>query len=150
MTEPHIADLTLRVRKQSTRKTILIVEDEPDVATYLETLLQDNGYDTVSAGDGRAALEKARAERPDLVCLDINLPVKSGIGFYRALKEDPNLSATPVIIVTAVTGLGGKPETFRKYLSTRKQVPPPEGFIAKPIDREKFLKTIRQILSERE
>ena len=132
---------------QKRNKTILIVEDEPSVVTYLETLLQNNGYDTISATDGAAAMEKAKAERPDLVCLDINLPVKSGVGFYRALKEDPGLSATPVVIVTAVTGFGGKPDEFKRFISTRKQVPPPEGFIAKPIDRASFLEVIAQVLS---
>ncbi|MBM3334322.1 response regulator [Candidatus Sumerlaeota bacterium] len=132
------------------KKTILIVEDEPSVVTYLETLLQDNGYDTISAGDGVAAMEKTRDTHPDLVCLDINLPVKSGVGFYRALKTDPSLSNTPVVIVTAVTGLGGNPKDFERFISTRKHVPPPEGFIAKPIDRAEFLDTVARALGSKE
>ena len=131
---------------QPARKKILIVEDEPGLVTYLETLLQDNGYETVSAADGQTAFEKLQSERPDLVTLDISIPQKSGVRFYRDLKEDPQLASTPVIVVTAVTGYGGDPDEFRKFISTRKQVPPPEGFIAKPVDREELLNLIKNLL----
>jgi CheY-like chemotaxis protein len=129
------------------KKKILIVDDEPSVVAYLETLLQDNGYDTVSAENGRIASEKVRSEKPDLVCLDITMPEQSGIRFYRDLKDDPEFAATPVAVVTAVTGEGGDPETFRKFLSTRKQVPAPEAFFSKPIDRQEFLDSLAEILS---
>ena len=131
---------------QPGKKKILIVEDEPGLVTYLETLLQDNGYETVSAVDGQTAFEKLKSERPDLVTLDISIPQKSGIRFYRDLKEDPQLAGTPVIVVTAVTGYGADPDEFRKFISTRKQVPPPEGFIAKPVDREELLNLIKGLL----
>lgn len=131
---------------EPTKKKILIVEDEPGLVTYLETLLQDNGYETASAADGQTAFEKVRSERPDLVTLDISIPQKSGVRFYRDLKEDSQLANIPVIVVTAVTGYGGDPEEFRKFISTRKQMPPPEGFIAKPVDREELLNLIKKVL----
>jgi CheY-like chemotaxis protein len=133
--------------QQGGRKKILILDDEPDVVTYLETLLQDNGYDTVSARDGSEGMEKTIREKPDLITLDISMPEKSGIRFYRELKESPDLASIPVVIVTAVTGYGGKPEDFQKFISSRKHVPPPEGFVAKPIDRAEFLKEIGNLLS---
>ncbi len=74
------------------------------------------------------------------------MPEKSGVRFYRDLKGDPELAKIPVVIVTAVTGYGGDPESFKKFISTRKQVPPPEGFIAKPIEREELLATIKELL----
>ena len=129
------------------KKTILILDDEPNVVTYLETLLHDNGYETISASDGKQGIEKARSEKVDLVCLDISMPEHSGVRFYRNLKEDPELSAIPVVIVTAVTGYGGDPEPFKQFISTRRQVPPPEGFISKPIDKQEFLDTIAKLLS---
>ena len=129
------------------RKKILILDDEPHVVTYLETLLQDNGYDTVSASNGKEGMEKVKSEPFDLICLDISMPEESGIRFYRNLKDDPKLSAIPVVVVTAVTGYGGDPGPFERFISTRKQVPAPEGFFAKPIDREKFLETLANILS---
>jgi two-component system cell cycle response regulator DivK len=128
-------------------KKILILDDEPHVVTYLETLLRDNGYQTVSAANGKEGMEKVRSEEVDLVCLDISMPEQSGIRFYRDLKENPELSGIPVVVVTAVTGYGGDPEPFKRFLSTRKQVPPPEGFLAKPIDQREFLEMIAAILT---
>ena len=128
------------------KRRILVVDDEPNVVTYLETLLQDNGYETVAASNGREGMEKAKAERPHLICLDITMPEESGVRFYRDLKEDPVLRMIPVIIVTGVTGYGGDPDGLKKFLSTRRQVPPPEGYFSKPIDRDEFIAKIRQLL----
>ena len=128
------------------KRRILVLDDEPHVAKYLETLLHDNGYETLSAPDGKEGMEKVRSEAVDLVCLDISMPEHSGIRFYRDLKDDPKLSAIPVVVVTAVTGYGGDPEPFRRFLSTRKQVPPPEAFLSKPIDKQEFLETIAKLL----
>ena len=128
------------------KKKILIVDDEPGIVAYLETLLQDNGYDTVSATDGRVGFEKLKSERPDLVTLDITMPVESGIRFYRDMKDDPEFAAVPVVIVTAVTGKGGNPEEFKKFISTRRQVPPPDGFVAKPVEQVELLALIKKLL----
>ena len=133
--------------QQGGRKKILVLDDEANVVTYLETLLRDNGYDTVSAGDGSEGMAKALSEKPVLITLDISMPEKSGVRFYRELREAPELAKTPVVIVTAVTGYGGKPGDFEKFISSRKHVPPPEGFVAKPIDRDELLKVIGDILS---
>ena len=128
------------------KKKILVIDDEPHVVTYLETLLQDNGYNTVAASNGREGMEKVRAEKPQLVCLDITMPEESGIQFYRDLKEDSTLQKIPVVIVTAVTGYGGEPDGLKKFLSTRKHVPPPEGYFSKPIEKSEFIAKIKQIL----
>jgi len=133
--------------QQGGRKKILVLDDEPNVVAYLETLLQDNGYDTVSAGDGREGMEKARSEKPDLITLDISMPEESGIRFYRELKEDPELADIRVVIVTGVTGYGYKPEDFQKFISSRKNIPPPDGFVPKPIERDELLKEVTTLLS---
>jgi len=132
---------------EADKKTVLVLDDEPHVVTYLETLLRDNGYRTISASDGKEGIEKVRSQHVNLVCLDISMPEHSGIRFYRDLKEDPELSAIPVVIVTAVSGYGGDPEPFKRFISTRKQVPPPEAFFSKPIDRQEFLDTVAKLLA---
>jgi CheY-like chemotaxis protein len=129
------------------RKKILILEDETNAVIYLQTLLQDNGYDTASAGDGREGMEKVRSEKPDLITLDISMPEKSGFRFYREVKEDSDLASIPVVVVSAITGYGGKPNDFQEFLSSRKHLPRPDGFVPKPIDRDELLKTIRDLLS---
>jgi CheY-like chemotaxis protein len=122
-------------------KKILVVDDEQDVVTYLVTLLEDNGYKTVSAYNGKEAMEKVKSEKPDLVTLDITMPEKSGVKFYREMKENPDLAKIPIIVVTGIS------EDFKTFISTRKQVPPPEGYIQKPIDKEEMLNTIKKLLS---
>jgi len=129
-------------------KKILIVDDEPDVVSYLEMILQDNGYETLSAADGNEALEIARREKPDLVSLDISMPEASGTRFYVELRKDPELSSTPVFIVTAVTGFGGDKYGYEKFISHRRLVPPPEAFFPKPIDREEFIAKVNEQLAD--
>lgn len=133
--------------QQGGRKKILVVDDEPNVVAYLETLLQDNGYDTVSAANGLEGMEKVRSEKPDLITLDISMPEESGIRFYRDIKGDPDLAGIPIVIVTGVTGYGYKPEDFQKFISSRKKIPPPDGFVAKPIDRDELMKGVTSLLS---
>ena len=128
-------------------KKILIVDDEDDILEYLSTLFQDNGYKTITARDGEEGLELVKKENPDLVTLDITMPEKSGVRFYRDVKEDAKLQKIPVIIITGVTGWGNDPDGFQKFISSRKQVPPPEGFMSKPIDREKLLEMVAKAMS---
>lgn len=120
---------------------ILIVDDEPDTVVYLTSLFEDNGYETISAGNGAEALEKAKLEKPDLVTLDITMPEKSGVKTLTQLQIDSVTEDIPVIIVTGVT------HAFKRFIHTRKQVKPPAGYIEKPIDREETLALIRKILS---
>ena len=122
------------------RKTVLIVEDEQDVTDFLVMVLEDNGFRAVCAVNGQEGLEKAQTEKPDLISLDINLPEKSGVKLYRELKADPELSKIPVVMVTGV------PTEFERFISTRKQVPPPEGYVAKPFDGKKFMDAVRKVI----
>ena len=123
------------------QKTILIIDDEPDVLTYLSTLLEDHGYATILAKDGVEALTKLKASLPDLITLDVSMPEKSGVKLYREIKEDSRWKKIPIIIVTGVSG------DFQKFISTRQQVPPPEGYLSKPINQEEILELIRKLTS---
>lgn len=122
------------------KRTILVVDDEPDVVTFLTTLLQDNGYETVTASTGAEAMQRIREKRPDLVTLDITMPEKSGVGAYRDIKTDPALASIPVVIVTGIS------DEFQKFISGRKAVPPPDAYLSKPIVEQTFLETIRKLL----
>ena len=122
------------------RKKVIVIDDEPDIVTFLTVLLEDEGFAAISAGDGREGFEKIQQERPDLVLLDITMPEKSGVRCYRELRESPDLKSIPVIIVTGVS------KDFKNFISTRGHVPPPDGFVAKPIDKQALLEAIAQIL----
>jgi len=121
------------------KKTILVVDDEPDVRTFLSTLFEDSGYATVKAQDGIEALSKVKEKAPDLVTLDITMPNKSGVKFYREMKESAEWKKVPIVIVTGVSG------EFKTFISTRKQVPPPEGYLSKPIDKTEILKLVKKL-----
>ncbi|MBI5488637.1 MAG: response regulator [Deltaproteobacteria bacterium] len=121
------------------KRRVLVVDDEPDVRTFLTTLLQDNGYETSVAGNGAEALQAIRAGRPDLVTLDITMPEQSGVRAYREIKTDPSLKGLPVVIVTGVS------DDFKTFISTRSQVPPPDGFLTKPIDKTALLELVRKL-----
>jgi CheY-like chemotaxis protein len=122
-------------------KRILIVDDEQDIRTYLSTLLEDQGYTTVLAKDGVEALQQLQAEVPDLITLDISMPEKSGVKFFRDLKSDERWKKIPVIIVTGVS------EEFKKFISSRQQISAPEGFVSKPINQEEILTLVKKLLS---
>jgi two-component system cell cycle response regulator len=107
-------------------KKILVVDDEPDMVVYLSTFLSDEGFDVTTAYDGPHALDLAKAERPDLITLDITMPGMSGIEVLTALRRDPDLTGIPVIIITGVTG-------FRE-LTDHRGVRHPEEFLSKPVD----------------
>ena len=121
-------------------KKVLIVDDEQDVLRYFEMLLRDNGYETITAADGVEAMEKIWSERPDLVTLDITMPNKSGVKVYREIKENEQLKQIPVLVVTGV-----QPE-FKKFISTRSQVPPPDGYLEKPVALEDVLAEVRRLI----
>jgi len=125
----------------SEAKKILVVDDEPDVHDFLTAVLEDAGYRHESAKDGEEAMKLIEADPPDLIALDVTMPQKSGVGVYRTLKNDDRFKGIPVIFVTGVA------EDFKKFISTRRQVPPPEGYIAKPIIPEKFLEMVANLLS---
>ena len=120
------------------------MDDDQDIVSYLETLFTDNGYHPVCASGGDEALELARERQPDLICLDISMPPPTGVRVYRTLREDPELKAIPVVMITGVE------REFEGFIKSRRQVPPPDGYHRKPFDPEKVLQTVRDILGERE
>jgi CheY-like chemotaxis protein len=83
--------------------TILLVDDDPDIVRLLTMTLRPEGFRLLSASDGNAALEIARAERPDLLLLDWNMPGRNGLEVCRALRaeSDPDLRNVPVVLLTA-------------------------------------------------
>jgi CheY-like chemotaxis protein len=125
-------------------KKILVIDDEDDVRVYLSRLFQEHGFLVSCAGNGEEALRAVEKERPDLITLDLSMPETSGAGFYRNIRSRPDLCGIPVVLVTGVTGPGGSRDT-EHFFSTRSHVPPPDGFIAKPIDQEEMISLVRTL-----
>ncbi len=122
------------------RKKVLVVEDEVDVRTYISTLLQDQGYEIITAENGKEGFELAKSEKPDLITLDIAMPSQSGMRTFRMYKDSEELKDIPVIIIT---GMGEDVNSFIKRLKGFSQ---PEGFMEKPIEEEKLIKMVSDLI----
>ena len=108
---------------------VLIVEDNPDNMLLTVMLLESVGHQVLSAIDAEAGLALARAERPDLILMDIQLPGMDGLEATALLKADPATSAVPVIALTALA-MKGDEERIRAAGC--------DGYIAKPIGIQDF------------
>ncbi|GAB6058683.1 response regulator [Desulfonatronum parangueonense] len=114
-------------------KKILIVDDDPEILDYLTELFQDEGYRTVAALNGVEGLEKVRAEQPDLITLDMDMPEKGGTNFYAGLRKDDSIRDIPVIVVS---GVGPRPPVLTKDVPT----------VSKPIDNAKLLQLVADMI----
>ena len=114
-------------------KTILVVDDEADVRTYITTILKKGGYETITAEDGADALALTQREKPDLVILDLQMPNQSGTDDYRKMSKDKDLGAIPVIVVSGVAG---------RHLAVKE----PVAVFDKPINPDELLATVDKTL----
>lgn len=126
-------------------KRILIVDDEPDMVAFLATLLEDNGYEIDSAADGDDAMEKVKANKPDLISLDLLMPNKTGIKMFRELRKDNDFTNIPVVMVTGF-GKDDVPQMDFKEWIKQRAIRPPEGYIEKPVNKEVFLDAVKRAL----
>ena len=125
---------------------ILIIDDEPDIVMYLTTLLEDHGYDVISASDGEKGLDLAQSENPDFICLDVMMPKKTGVALYQEIKTDPNLKKIPCVIISAYESAYTFKGTAFRRLVRDKSIPEPLEFFEKPLNIPVFLGFIDQHL----
>jgi len=84
-------------------KRVLVVEDDDDIRSTLAELLESEGYEVTSAADGRQGLARALERPPDLILLDLMMPVMNGWEFREEQKRDPSIAGVPVVVVSAVS-----------------------------------------------
>jgi two-component system, cell cycle response regulator DivK len=116
---------------------VLIIEDNPTNLTLATFLLQSVGHTVISATDAEAGLTAARAERPDLILMDIQLPGMDGLEATAQLKRDDATGRIPVIALTALA-MKGDEERIRAAGC--------DGYIAKPMRYQEFLATVAATL----
>ncbi|MBI3303296.1 MAG: response regulator [Deltaproteobacteria bacterium] len=119
------------------RSKILIVDDELFNVDYLEQELEDLGYETVSATNGQEALQKVAAEAPDLVLLDVMMPVMDGFTVCRILKENEETRLTPIVIMTALDGIEDRIKGIEAGA---------DDFLTKPVNERELLARIQTTL----
>jgi two-component system cell cycle response regulator DivK len=120
-------------------KRILIVEDQEDLRGVLRDLLQGSGYAVIEAADGQDGVAKATSERPDLILMDIQLPVLDGYAATRQIKVDPTLAKTPIIAVSSFA-MKGDEEKARAAGC--------DHYVTKPYSPLQLLRTIRGVLGD--
>jgi len=125
--------------ERSPRRRVLVVDDDPEIVTFLATLLELEGIDSTVATSAAAALEKLEHVVPNLVLLDIAMPDRDGLDLCRALKKDPRTRDVPVFVVSARPG---------KDVVERALAAGAEEFIRKPFENQELIARIRGRLSD--
>ncbi|MEW6668165.1 MAG: response regulator [Thermodesulfobacteriota bacterium] len=116
-------------------KKILIIDDDPDTIGYLESLFVNAGYATCAAYNGAEGLEKVRSEKPDLITLDMDMPLKGGTMFFVGLRKESDAKHIPVIVIS---GVGPRPPSLTHDIPT----------VTKPIDREHLLSLVAERVAQ--
>jgi len=120
-------------------KRILVVEDQEDLRGVLRDLLTGSGYAVIEAPDGEVGVAKAESDRPDLILMDIQMPVIDGYEVTRQIKANPTLKATTIIAVSSFA-MRGDEEKARAAGC--------DHYVTKPYSPIQLLRTIRGILGE--
>jgi CheY-like chemotaxis protein len=117
---------------------VLVVEDQPENLHLMTYLLHAFGYDTVTARDGKEGVEQALRVQPDLVVMDLQMPVMDGYAAASALKSDSGLRDIPLVAVTAYAMVGDHERIIAAGF---------DGYITKPIDPETFVRRLEAFLA---
>lgn len=123
------------------KKKILIVEDNPIHTRLIEMTLRAKNYTLLKATSGEEALDIATRERPDLILMDLNLPGMTGFNVAKKLRENPSLSHTLIIAITAYAMKGDRERVIESGC---------DAYLTKPIDTRELPKVIAEMLLQRE
>lgn len=123
---------------------ILIVDDDVDFVESIKTVLDAAPYDVSVAYQGEEGLQKARDEHPDLILLDVIMPVKDGFTTAEQLKKDPELAEIPVLMLTAF----GSQVSETSIPRSRGYTLEAEGYIEKPVNPQNLLAEVAKALKK--
>ncbi|ATJ82570.1 response regulator transcription factor [Halomonas beimenensis] len=118
---------------------VLVVDDEPNIVLSLEFLMQQAGFEVITAEDGETALERVAEQAPDLVLLDISLPGIGGFDVLERLRADPALARLPIIMLTA----HGREVEREKGLALGA-----DDYVTKPFSTQALVEKVRALLDE--
>lgn len=133
---PKIVDPSDTREGTAARASILVAEDNPDSRDALRALLEAYGFRVVEAENGQDAIKQAIVRRPDLVLMDVMMPIMDGLQATRALRSSPDFVQVPILALTALTG--------SREMAIEAGC---DDFLPKPIDIPVFLKKIREWLN---
>lgn len=145
-------------------KKVLVIDDDKNTVKFLTVALEENGYEARSAYDGMEGLEMVKAERPDLIILDVMMPKRTGFVVFKQLRKSDELKDIPVVMVTGVADslqeLDSKKEdtlespydslreSLRKAIQQMRDegLVKPEMYVDKPIDPDDLVAKVREII----
>ena len=123
-------------------KKVLLVDDDVEFCEATKLLLESKSYEVVAAHDGKEGLAKVRAEKPDLVILDVMMPEMNGYDVCVVLKADQELKEIPVILLTAVDQMHFK-TTYTRVMGCMTEA---DDYIAKPVEPEELVHRVEDVL----
>ena len=123
---------------------ILLVDDDPDFVAATRVVLESKPYEVIVAYNGDEGLKKAREERPELIILDVIMPMKDGFMVCQQLKKDPQLSSIPVLMLTAFSEKFGETSVSLSQGLTLEA----EDFIDKPVTPAELLLRVERLLKK--
>jgi two-component system, OmpR family, alkaline phosphatase synthesis response regulator PhoP len=124
------------------KKKILLIDDDPDFVEAVKVIVENGGYDVKIAYDGKEGLEAVAAEKPDLIVLDVMMPVMNGHEACAKLKADPATAKIPIILLTAVADrVTTSTYTHRDMLESEA-----EDYMPKPVEPKELLNLIKNWL----
>ena len=124
-------------RDPNAPRPILVVDDDKDVASFIQDVLLSSGYQAITANDGEKAVAAAKAENPCLILLDINMPGWSGLRTLTQLRVEEETRAIPVLMVTAEQMGRDVEDAFKRGA---------KGYVIKPVDIPRLLKKVAEIV----
>ena len=116
---------------------VLVADDDPCILSLVKTVLEIEGFSVLSASNGREALREVEDHRPDVVLLDVMMPVMDGVTCCKELRKNPETATTPIVIMSAALNLAELKETGA------------DGFIAKPFDNDELVSLLMNRIQER-
>jgi len=137
----------MNIKGRTMAKKVLLVDDDPDILVLNQTVVEENGFEPVTAENGEQGLALARSEKPDAIVLDILMPRQSGIKMYRALKLDDTLKDIPVVVLSGIARKSFLKSQDILSGSDGRQVPEPEIYLEKPVSPDMLADAIRKVLA---
>jgi len=125
------------------KKTVLVVDDESDARAFVRAILEPEGWQVAEAFDGVDGLKQAKALKPDLIVLDVQMPRKNGFEVFNDLSQDADTQGIKVIMLTGVaekTGIRFSGKEMGDYFGEE-----PAAYVEKPIDPDVFKRTVSQV-----
>jgi len=124
----------------------MIIDDEPDIRIYLMAALEDNGYETCTIEKDEPFHKAVLAKEPDLIILDIMMPRRSGISMYKELRTTAAFRNIPIALISGMSEAKDFMEEGFEKLIDDNTIPPPDGFVEKPVKLPALMELVEQLL----